>query len=153
MGVKSRRSITLVIKGINQSCKGFQFDYVDPSHHCEKNVDLSNAKRIYDYNNYYVFPDGRIYNSINKKFLKPAKNYSKYRYVTLCKNRVEDYIKIHLIVADHFLKKKRTGNLQVNHKNLDPTDNRVENLEIITPSENVKHAHRMYKKIKNNFKI
>jgi hypothetical protein len=36
------------------------------------------------------------------------------------------------------------GRLEVNHKNLDRSDNRLENLELLTHQENVRHAHALY---------
>lgn len=38
------------------------------------------------------------------------------------------------------------GRLEINHKNLDRQDNRLENLEVVTHQENVQHAHNIYKK-------
>lgn len=47
---------------------------------------------------------------------------------------------IHRVIAKAFLPQE-TGKVFVNHKNGDKQDNRVENLEWCTRSENVKHAY------------
>ena len=59
--------------------------------------------------------------------------------VRLCKNGVVTYKRVHRVVADHFL----TGDmsLQVNHIDGNKSNNRVNNLELVTAKENVTHAH------------
>lgn len=58
--------------------------------------------------------------------------------VNLCKNSKATYTKVHKIVAETFLEKTENRN-EVNHKNGNKKDNRLENLEYVTKSENIRH--------------
>lgn len=63
-----------------------------------------------------------------------------YMHVGLSKNAEQKICKVHRLVAAAFISNPR--NLpQVNHKNGNKSDNRVENLEWVTAKENTKHAH------------
>lgn len=53
--------------------------------------------------------------------------------------------KVHRLVAEAFLRADATRT-QVNHKNGDPMDNRAENLEWCSGSENVRHSFNVLKK-------
>ena len=82
--------------------------------------------------------DGRTF---PKKFAKPFINNFGYYYVGLTKNRKRVKKSIHRLVAETFI--KNPYNLKtVNHINGDRTNNRVENLEWMTYSENHIHSFR-----------
>lgn len=83
------------------------------------------------------------------KKLKPIlvkRKLSRYGYylVYLYKNakKGKSYF-VHRLVAETFLQKPNIEYPVVNHKNGIKSDNRVENLEWCTQSENVKHSYRM----------
>jgi len=74
------------------------------------------------------------------RILKPRKmTKTTYYYVNLWHKNQGKSICVHVLVAEAFLG-KRIGHLVVNHKNGNRTDNRVENLEWITQSENIRHG-------------
>lgn len=98
-------------------------------------------KTIEDYPNYEVSNLGNVRNIKTGRVLRPSMNKGGYQYVGLCLNRKSKIHLIHRLVATAFipnLNDKRT----VNHINGIKTDNRVENLEWTTDSENMKHAYK-----------
>ncbi len=56
---------------------------------------------------------------------------------------------VHQIVARTFHGPPLEGQTQVNHKDGDPRNNAISNLEWCTQSENIRHSHRMRKERKN----
>lgn len=64
-----------------------------------------------------------------------------YLSVRLSKNSKDHDKSIHLLVLAAFVGEKPKGVHQGNHKNGIKTDNRAENLEWVTRSENIRHAH------------
>lgn len=133
----SASAISKAVLGINASGGGYKWKY--EGEHTEVR-DISNGKQVYEYKKYTVFPDGTIYNNVRKAVVKPVKNASGYTYVTISNNKTKRNYYIHRIVADHYLKNTDIKKTQVNHKNKIKDDNKVGNLEWVTPSENSLHA-------------
>jgi len=64
-------SISRVVLGINITAGGYKWKY-DKIY--KNDLDISNAKSIYNNTNYYIFTDGTVYNIIRKSILKPVIN-------------------------------------------------------------------------------
>jgi hypothetical protein len=135
-----RDSISKACMRMNNSAGGFIWDYEDEKHNIERDnkvvsVDLSQAKslkEIFDmYDTYYVFTDGRIYNTKSKIFLKDCVNAKGAHYVSLppkdsSKQGKNEYV--HRLVALCFLPNPN-GKLRVKHIDADKGNNNVENLQ------------------------
>lgn len=57
---------------------------------------------------------------------------------------------VHRLVAEAFLDEPEPQRIWINHKNGNPSDNRVENLEWCTPGENISHGYRMNGRVNYN---
>ena len=80
--------------------------------------------------------------TINERILKSYTNGNGYLCVRISKNGTPKTHKIHKLVAMAFLNHVPCGyKLVINHKNFTKTDNRLENLEIITQRENCNKKH------------
>jgi len=96
-------------------------------------------KDIEEYNgDYQISNFGRVksfkYDKINGILLNPRLN--KYLQVSLCNKKGKDYT-IHTLVWDHFADKPRDGRkIQVDHKDENKLNNRIDNLQLLTPREN-----------------
>ena len=97
-------------------------------------------KAVGDFPGYYICSNGRIFNQ--RGFLNPYKNGAGYLTIDVRKYGVRIYPVIHRLVAKAFIPNPY-GKPEVNHINGDKTDNRVENLEWVTHSENKLHAFRI----------
>lgn len=89
---------------------------------------------------YQVNKLGEIKSVRGNKILKFGKDGKGYCYVNLCINNQHHNYKIHRLVAETFILNPE-NKPQVNHKNGIKSDNRVENLEWCTASENHLHAY------------
>ena len=91
------------------------------------------------YTRYEVSNQGRVRNAHTGLVLRLRKCRSGYFDVLLNYKGQEKRFYVHSLVATAFVEGWREG-LEVNHKNGVKTDNRAENLEWVTSSENHQHA-------------
>jgi len=92
---------------------------------------------------YLVSNDGRVVSlKFGKKRLLRPGNANGYRMVRLCVSGTISNKAVHRLVAEAFLPNPQDHPI-VNHRNGVRTDNRVENLEWISASQNSAHAARV----------
>lgn len=112
-------------------------------------------KQIEGFENYYVSNTGNIYSSHRiengeYKLVKPSKNKSGYLYANIFSSpQKRSSLRIHRLVYQAFVGCIPDG-FVIDHKNGDKKDNRIENLQILTPQENTLKYHRIDKQRKRN---
>ena len=94
---------------------------------------------------YEISSQGRLRNAKTRngshkgRILRACPTKKGYPHTNLCVDGGMTTRTIHRLVCEAFLGLRPDG-LQVNHKNGDKADNRVENLEYVTAKENAQHA-------------
>jgi hypothetical protein len=138
----TRGAISKACLGKHKSAGGFVWKYENEDFLHVKDINLSDTRFIEGYEHYKIFKNGDIYNQERKSFLKPIKNHSSYCYVSFSKNNKKKNFYVHVLVATCYIEKDDDKKTQVNHKNKIKDDNKVENLEWVTPSENMIHCYK-----------
>lgn len=96
-------------------------------------------KDIKGFEDYTIDTNGNVFSKRKNKYLKQVINKFGYCKVTLQKNKFKKLFSVHRLVANAFI--PNLLNLpQVNHINGNKQDNKVENLEWVTPKENMVKA-------------
>lgn len=102
--------------------------------------------------NYEVSDTGIVRRKDNNNVLKGCIT-SGYRSVKLTfENSRQQRFYVHRLVAMHFIPNDNKNKILVNHKNGNKLDNRVENLEWVTPRENNLHYYQKIQKEKKERK-
>lgn len=103
---------------------------------------MHKIKDIEGFENLYAITDnGKVWSYKSKKYLSACIDGSGYLFVALRKNKKTYFKKIHRLVAEAFIQNPYKLP-EVNHKNEDKTDNRVENIEWSSVKHNRSYGTR-----------
>ena len=109
----------------------------------EGSYQVSSLGRVRSIDRMVTAIDGKVHHR-KGRFLKPRRTDRNYLNVVLSKTKsYQPSIRIHRLVALAFIGPPPDPKMEINHKNGVRDDNRVENIEWVTKSENVKHAFRI----------
>jgi len=91
---------------------------------------------IKGYEDYQIYPDGRVWSKKTKKFLKAYDNGHGYLYLKIsCKLKIKKSFYIHRLVAEHYIHNPENKK-EVDHINRNRSDNTFENLRWISHQDN-----------------
>lgn len=81
----------------------------------------------------------------NERVLKSSADYYGYHIIILCKNQLRKTFKVHQLVAMAFLNHIPNGNkMVIDHINDSKSDNRLENLQVVTQRYNSRKTQGKY---------
>ena len=111
----------------------------------ERLYEVSNLGRVRSLEKNWEIANGGIRHK-DETMLKPTNNGSGYLQVNLNSGGIRTTRVVHQLVWDHFGCKLRNGRaLQVDHIDHDKTNNRIDNLQLLTPRENICKHHETKK--------
>ena len=141
--IQNNRIDNILVGGV-QTIKMNEFTNLNEVEYLKLYYDVSTngvVSRKKDGHIYHCFLNHKGYKCVRLKSPAFSKN----------KDRRKNY-RVHRLVAMYYLQ-DYSDKLQVNHKNGIKTDNRVENLEMVTNQENVLHAWRVLDSAERRKKI
>lgn len=130
-------SIRHVCKGGKNSYKNFVWKYTDFIY---KETNIPEGLSLKEYPNYIITNEGKVYSKSHNRFMS-TRNNGGYEYISLgngIKNGKKDF-SIHYLVGKLYIDNPNNYPM-LNHINFIKNDNRVENLEWVTYSDNMKHS-------------
>ncbi len=89
---------------------------------------------------YDVNESGDVWRKDNKRFSISVDRFG-YKSVRFTWNGIRSRVQVHRLVAEKYIPNP-LNKPEVNHKDFNPSNNRVENLEWVTEKENVAHSMR-----------
>ena len=111
---------------------------------------MAEYRKLANYSNYRIYPDGRIYSEFVNRFITATKDSGGYLQNTLVDdNGNRNTLKNHILVASAFIPRV-INKIEVNHKDFNKENNTVENLEWCDRKYNMKYnsTHRENKRAK-----
>jgi len=90
---------------------------------------------INGFENYLIYPSGKVYSKVSKRYLKPTLGNRGYFNVNLYKDGKEKKHQIHRLLALHFIENP-DNKAFVDHIDQNKTNNKLNNLRWATDSEN-----------------
>ncbi len=106
---------------------GFKWKFISRE---KRFFDKQNFVKIKGYDNYYINPNGDIYNYCIKRFIKTKKNLINYNTVILKHEKDSFKYWVDYLVAHHFLPKdSNTNKIYIRHIDGNNSNNHVSNLE------------------------
>ncbi len=103
------------------------------------NTEIFKPVSIFKNKKYTVSNYGNVFNVIKNKKLSSCINTGGYPCVSLTMKPKNIFVTVHKLVAHEFIGKRPEG-YQINHIDGNKINNCVENLEYVTPAQNIKHA-------------
>lgn len=102
-------------------------------------------KQIKDYQNYWIYDNGDVFNTSTQKMLKGSIGENGYRYYRLSLNNKKTLFYAHRLVAEYFVENPENKPV-VNHIDGNKLNNDKNNLEWVSYSENTIHWHQLNQK-------
>ena len=104
----------------------------------EKKITICKYNLLYDY---YVRDNGTIYSAKRNKVLSPQLDKNGYEKVQMISDDGKRHrYSVHRLVLENFQPVENMHDLQVNHKDGNKRNNKLENLEWVTGEQNIAHA-------------